>query len=56
MPAFASDLITRASVGDHVVMINDCPVVWKAKKQVLVTLSSTEAEFINLTPTALSLL
>lgn len=54
--SFASDLITRASVGGHVVMINDCPVVWKSKKQVLVTLSSTEAEFINLTPTALSLL
>ncbi len=54
--SFATDLITRASVGGHIVMINDCPITWKAKKQRLVTLSSTEAEFINLTPTALSLL
>ncbi len=54
--SFASDLMTRASVGGHVVLINNCPVVWKARKQVLVTLSSTEAEFINLTPTAMSLL
>ncbi|EAQ82905.1 hypothetical protein CHGG_11081 [Chaetomium globosum CBS 148.51] len=54
--SFATDLLTRVSVGGHVVMIGNCPVVWKAKKQTLVTLSSTEAEFINLTPTALSLL
>ena len=54
--ATTADILTRASTGGHVVMIGNCPVVWKAKKQVLVTLSSTEAEFINLTPTALSLL
>ncbi|KAL2016242.1 hypothetical protein VTK56DRAFT_4018 [Thermocarpiscus australiensis] len=54
--SFATDLLTRTSVGGHVVMIGGCPVVWKSKKQALVTLSTTEAEFIKLTPTALSLL
>ena len=54
--SLASDLMTRASVGGHVVMLGGCPVLWKAKKQTLVTLSSTEAEFVNLTPSALSLL
>ena len=48
--------MTRTSVGGHIVMIAGCPIIWKAKKQTLVTLSSTESEFINLTPAGLSLL
>jgi hypothetical protein len=46
----------HASVGGHVVILGGCPVMYKAEKQTLVTLSSTEAEFVNLAPSALSLL
>ena len=48
--AFDDDPIQRYSTGGHVVMAGAGPVYWKSKKQSLVALSSTEAEFINLTP------
>lgn len=53
--SFANDLLTRASVGGHVVMLASTPVAWRSKKQTLVTLSTSEAEFVNLTPTAKAL-
>jgi hypothetical protein len=48
--SFGDDPIHRFSTGGHVVLAGGGPVYWKSKKQTLVTLSSTEAEFINLTP------
>jgi hypothetical protein len=54
--SFADNLLTRTSTGGHIVFLGDCPITWKSKRQELVTLSTTEAEFINLTPAALSLI
>ena len=54
--AFADDLATRFSTAGHIVYLAGAPVFWKSKRQTLVTLSSTKAEFINLTPTALSII
>ena len=50
----ADHLLTRHSTGGHVVFLAGGPVLWKSKRQTFVTLSSTEAEFTNLTPAALS--
>jgi hypothetical protein len=47
--AFGDDPIQRFSTAGHVVLAGGGPIYWKSKKQSLVTLSSTEAEFINLT-------
>ena len=54
--AFADDLLTRASTGGHVIFLAGSPILWQSKRQSLVTTSTTEAEFINLTPTARDLL
>ena len=48
--AFRDDPIHRYSTGGHVVLAGRGPIYWKSKKQMLVMLSSMEAEFINLTP------
>jgi hypothetical protein len=53
--AFADDVKTRHSTGGHVIFLADGPVFWKTKKQSVVALSTTEAEFMNLTPAGLSL-
>ena len=50
------DPLTRFSTAGHIVFVGDGPVLWKSKKQTIVTVSSTEAEFINLTPAGMSLL
>jgi hypothetical protein len=39
----------------HVIFVAGGPVIWKSKKQTFVALSTTEAEFTNITPTAYSL-
>jgi hypothetical protein len=52
--SLADRLPTRHSTGGHVVFVAGGPVQWKTKKQTFVALSTTEAEFTNLTPTALS--
>jgi hypothetical protein len=54
--AFANCALTRYSTGGHVVTLAGAPVFWKTKKQTMMTVSSTEAEFINLTPAGISLL
>ena len=48
--AFADRPGSQASTGAHIVTAAGLPLIWKTKKQPLVTLSTTEAEFINLTP------
>ncbi len=53
--SFANDLFTRVSIGGYMVFLAGCPIIWKSKKQTIVTISTTETEFINLTPTALSI-
>ena len=52
--SLADRLPSRHSTGGHAVFVAGAPVLWKSKKQTFVALSSTEAEFANLTPTALS--
>jgi hypothetical protein len=46
---------SRHSTGGHVVFLANAPIYWKSKKLPLVIISSTEAEFCNLTPTGKSL-
>ncbi len=53
--SFVDDLLIRVSIGGHMVFLAGCPVIWKSKKQTIVTISITEAEFINLTPTAFNI-
>ena len=52
--SLADRMPSRHSTGGHVVFVAGAPVVWKTKKQTFVALSTTEAEFANLTPAALS--
>ena len=50
----ADHLLTRHSTRGHIVFLASGPVLWKSKRQTFVTLSSTKAEFTNLTPVILS--
>ncbi|KAL0938285.1 reverse transcriptase domain protein [Colletotrichum truncatum] len=52
--SFADNKPSRVSTGGYVVFLAGAPIAWKSKKQTFVTLSTTEAEFINLTPTAIA--
>ena len=53
--SFVDDLLIRVSIEGHVVFLVGCPVIWKSKKQTIMTISTIEAEFINLTPTIFSI-
>jgi hypothetical protein len=50
--SYADNLATRYLTGGYVVFFTGGPVFWKTKKQTFVALSTTEAEFCNLTPVA----
>lgn len=53
--SWADDQLRRHSTAGHVIFVAGGPVLWKTKKQSFVALSTTEAEFTNLTPTAYSM-
>ena len=46
---YAGDNDTRKSVTGYVIILNGLPICWRSKGQNIVTLSSTEAEYIALT-------
>ena len=52
--SLADRLPSRHSTGGHAVFVAGAPVLWKTKKQTFVALSTTEAEFANLTLAGLS--
>ncbi len=52
--SLADRIPTRHSTAGHVVFVAGGPVHWKTKKQTFVALSTTEAEYTNLTPAGLS--
>lgn len=54
--SFGDNPLTRYSTAGHVIFVAGGPVYWKSKAQTIVAVSTTEAEFINLTPTGLSLM
>jgi len=44
---YAGDLVTRRSTSDHLFMLGLSTMSWQAQRQSIVTLSSTEAEYIE---------
>eukprot|EP00961_Rhodomonas_salina_P162400 2187444-Rhodomonas_salina.1 len=42
-------LLTRRSTGGHVVFWNGVPIAWRSARQALVTLSTTESEYVQAT-------
>lgn len=43
---FANDLNSRKSTTGYVIKLGNYPVIWKSKKQAVVSLSTTESEFL----------
>ena len=54
--AYADEIGSRYSTAGHIVFLDKSPIAWQSKVQTLVTTSTTEAEFINLTPAGRTLL
>ena len=50
--SWGDDLDSRKSTGGHVFKLCGGPISWKSGRQPIVTLSSTEAEFVSLTVAA----
>jgi Reverse transcriptase (RNA-dependent DNA polymerase) len=46
--SWADDPATRRTTAGHIVYIGNSPIKWQSKQQDIVTLSTTEAEFINM--------
>ena len=53
--SFVDDLFTRVSTGGYMVFLAGCLIIWKSRKQTIVTTSTIEAEFINFTPIAFNI-
>ena len=49
---YAGDISTRKSTGGYIFMIAGAPISWASRRQQIVTLSSTEAEYVALTEAA----
>jgi hypothetical protein len=45
---WAGDRESRRSISGYIIFLMDCPVLWKSKQQVSVTLSNMEAEYVAL--------
>ncbi|KJZ68226.1 hypothetical protein HIM_12383 [Hirsutella minnesotensis 3608] len=54
--AFADRIPTRHSTAGYTILLAGCPILWKSSRQTIVALSTTEAEFMNLTPAGQALL
>jgi hypothetical protein len=46
--SWADDPRSRRTTAGHIIYIGDSPIKWQSKQQTIVTLSTTEAEFINM--------
>jgi hypothetical protein len=46
--SWADDPRTRKTTAGHIIYVGDSPVKWVSKQQSIVTLSTTEAEFVNM--------
>ena len=46
--SWADDTVTRRTTAGHIIYVSASPVKWQSKQQNIVTLSTTEAEFINM--------
>ena len=46
--SWADDPKSRRTTAGHIVYVGDSPIKWQSKQQSLVTLSTTEAEFVNM--------
>jgi len=53
---YPNDRVDRKSVTGYVTCINETPIMWKTKKQSIVTLSSTEAEYVGMTMMVIELI
>ena len=46
--SWADDPKTQGTIAGHIIYMGDSPIKWQSKQQTIVTLSTTEAEFINM--------
>jgi hypothetical protein len=46
--SWANNSKSRRTTAGHIVYVGDSPIKWQSKQQSLVTLSTTEAEFVNM--------